>query len=129
MDTRLPIVYIAGCYSGDNVITVLRNIREGVKLGERVFATGVAAPFIPFLDWQLEMFGDHAVEDYYRYSLAFVHIADVMLVRRELSGASKGTQGEIELAQELRIAIYYDDEFDILIEALKRVLKRNPGGS
>lgn len=116
---KLPIVYIAGCYSGDNVTQILRNIREGIKLGERLFATGWGAPFIPFLDWQLEMFGNHALEDYYRYSLAFLYVADAILVRRELSEASKGTQGEIEIAKKLHIPIYYDDEFDELVKALE----------
>jgi len=126
MSTRLPIVYIAGIYSGDNVIEILRNIREGIKLGERVFGTGYGAPFIPWLDWQLEMFGDHTTEDYYRYSLSFLHVADVMLVRREMSEASKGTQNEIALAKELRIPVYYDDEFDELIEILIIIHAGNP---
>lgn len=116
---QLPIVYIAGAYSADNVLDVLRNIREGVKLGRRVLASGVAAPFVPFLDWQFEMFGDHNIEIYYQYALAFLPHSDAVLCRREGAEASKGTQAELALADELRIPVFYDDEFDALIEAIK----------
>ena len=107
----LPIVYVAGAYSADNVTLVLRNIREGVKLAEKVFATGLAAPFCPWLDWMYEVFGDHDVQRYYDYSFAFLARADVLLIRRTGAKESNGTQSEIEYAKRYGIPIFYDDEW------------------
>ena len=107
----IPIIYIAGAYSADNVTKILRNIREGVKLAEKVFATGKAAPFCPWLDWMYEIFGDHEVDLYYQYSLAFLARADVLLIRRDGAKASNGTQQEIEYAKKYGIPIFYDDEW------------------
>lgn len=120
----LPKVYIAGAYSADNVLTVLRNIREGIKLGERVLATGKAAPFVPWFDWQFEMFGDHAVETYYKYSFAWLLVSDILLVRRYDHENSTGTQKEIELANRYGIKIFYDDEWGEFIEFLKGLYER-----
>lgn len=120
----LPKVYIAGAYSADNEITLWRNQREGMKLAERVFATGKAAPFVPWFDWQFEMFGDHAVEMYYKYSLNWLIASDILLVRRYGSEESNGTQDEIEAANRYGITIFYDDEWPAFVEFLNGLHER-----
>ena len=115
----LPIVYIAGAYSADNVTTVLRNIREGVKLAEKVFDSGLAAPFCPWFDWQFEMFGDHDVPRYYDYSMSFLARSDAVLVRRDGADMSQGVQAEIVFAEKYGIPVYYDDQWAELVEWLK----------
>jgi len=116
---RLPIIYIAGAISGET-LTFLRNIREGNKLAERVLATGKAAPFNPFQDWMYEMFGDHEVQTYYNFSLAFLRISDIMIIRREGAKRSKGTMAEIDEARRLGIIYFYDDQWDEFLIALDK---------
>lgn len=114
-------VYVAGAYSADNVIAILRNIREGLKLSERVFATKIAAPFAPWLDWQFEMFGDHDVSTYYNYSNSWLIASDIVLVRRYGNETSRGTQKEIELAKQYGIKVFFDDEWPQFIEYVKEL--------
>ena len=65
-------IYIAGAYSADNVITVLDNMREGMRLATRVFLLGYA-PFVPWFDFHFQLMLREneilTVEDYYRYSI------------------------------------------------------------
>ena len=117
----LPKVYVAGAYSADNVTAVLRNIRDGLKLAERVLATKMAAPFAPWLDWQFEMFGDHEVSTYYNYSYNWLIASDVVLVRRYGSETSHGTQKEIELAGKYGIKVFFDDEWPQFVEYIKEL--------
>lgn len=100
-------VYVAGKYSDSNVIGVLNNIREGIKASVEVLIAGFA-PFCPWLDYQFQFFDKTlTVEDYYRYSLAWLEVSDAILVLPN-SGNSKGTQMEIVRAKELGIPIFYD---------------------
>lgn len=114
----LKRVYVAGAYSAENVTAVLRNIREGVKLSEKVLATGLAAPFSPWLDWMFELFGNHTVKNYYDYSMAWLECADAILVRREGCEQSTGTHAELARARELNIPIFFDDEWGDFIKWL-----------
>lgn len=100
-------VYIAGPYSADNVITVLDNIREGMRAATKVMLSG-DAPFCPWLDFHFQLMlrpGESlTVKDYYRYSLAWLEVSDKVLV---LPGweTSKGTIREIARARELGIPV------------------------
>lgn len=104
-------VYVAGAYSAGDVISVLTNIRNGMRLGTEVFLAGYA-PFVPWFDFhfQLMLQGDEklTVEDYYKYSIAWLDVSDVLLVG-DWDGCEKsvGTQKEIARARELGIPIYY----------------------
>jgi hypothetical protein len=83
-------VYVAGRYSADNVISVLNNIHAGIKASVAVLKAG-HAPFCPFLDYQFQFFDNTLeVKDYYRYSLAWLEAAEVVLVLPN-SGKSRGT--------------------------------------
>ncbi len=101
-------IYIAGAYSASNVITILDNMREGMRLATKVFLLGYA-PFVPWFDFHFQLMlreGENlTVEDYYRYSIAWLEVSDAMLL---VSGwqSSKGTLKEIETAHMLNIPIY-----------------------
>lgn len=100
-------IYVAGAYSADNVINVLNNIARGTGKCVEILANG-DEPFCPWLDYQFQFYNqDLKVEDYYRYSMAWLDVSDKVFV---LSGSenSKGTQAEIDRAKELGIPIEYE---------------------
>jgi hypothetical protein len=105
-------IYVAGSYSADNVIDVLSNIRRGIAYCARLIKEG-HSPFCPWLDYQFSFFQDLSVEDYYRYSMAWLEVSEMVHV---LPGSenSKGTQREIEFAEdELCLPIFYLREEDL----------------
>jgi len=106
-------VYVAGLYSRNkdgemaNVIEVLDNMRIGMRVATEVFLVGYA-PFCPWLDYHFTLMlreGEKLeIEDYYKYSLAWVEVSDALLL---LSGweNSPGTKNEVRRAKKLRIPI------------------------
>ena len=100
-------VYVAGKYSDGNIIGCLNNIHDGIKASVEVLKAGHAC-FCPWLDYQFQFFDKTLkVEDYYRYSIAWLEVSDCVLVLPN-SENSKGTQAEIVRAKELGIPIYYN---------------------
>ncbi len=105
-------LYIAGAYSADNAITLLNNMRKGMRMGTRVLCQGIA-PFVPWLDYQFQLMlqdGENLIlSDYYAYSLAWLEVSDAMLV---LPGyeSSKGTHAEMKFAREHGIPIFFELE-------------------
>lgn len=103
-------VYIAGPYSADNVISILDNIRRGIRLSTQILLMG-HSPFCPWLDFLFQLFlrdGESLeVEDYYRYSIDWLLVSDVLLV---LPGwrHSGGTAEEITQAYKASIPIIFD---------------------
>ena len=101
-------IYIAGPYSADNVLGVLRNMRRGINIATQVFKGGYA-PFCPHLDYQFTLmadeYNDFEVNDYYAYSMAWLEVSDAVLVLPN-SELSKGVQAEIERAKELNIPVF-----------------------
>lgn len=103
-------VYVAGAYSATDVISVLNNMREGMRLSTQVFLLGYA-PFCPWLDHHFQFMlrpDEHlSVKDYYDYSIAWLEASDAMVL---VPGWEKstGTLNEIKRAEELGIPIYYD---------------------
>lgn len=104
-------VYLAGKYSDNNVLDVLKNIGRGEYYSSKLFMAGFA-PFCPWHDkdyvlrnWDKEF----TVPMFYDYSMAWLKVSDCVVV---LSGyeTSKGTIAEIEMAKELKIPVYYDIE-------------------
>ena len=102
-------VYIAGSYSANNVITVLDNMRKGIRLSTEVFINGFS-PFCPWLDYQFQLMlreGETLkVEDYYRYSIDWLKVSDAVLVVDGWEN-SKGTKEEIKFAYQIGIPIFY----------------------
>jgi hypothetical protein len=101
-------IYIAGPYSADNVMDILKNIREGIRVSTEVMKMGYS-PFCPWLDYHFVLmdFGDKLkVEDFYRYSLDWLAVSDAVIVIGEWL-KSKGTIKEIEFARKNNIPIYW----------------------
>lgn len=107
-------IYVAGAYSSDNVISILDNIRNGMRAGTELFLKGYS-PFVPWFDFHFQLMLREneilSVEDYYRYSIDWLEVSDAIYVL-SLSENSKGTKAEIKRAKELNIPIFYSlDEF------------------
>jgi len=123
-------VYVAGAYSADNVITVLDNMRKGMRKGLEVLLKGYS-PFVPWFDYHFQFMlredEELTVEDYYRYSMAWLEVSDVVLVLPD-SEKSKGTQAEIKRAEELEIPVVYslDELENIIVEENHEVYEGIP---
>jgi hypothetical protein len=103
-------VYVAGCYSADNVLDVLKNIGNGEMVCSELFLKGYA-PFCPWHDKDYVIrypYADFTVEMFYDYSMAWLEVSDYVLVLPN-SEHSKGTQLEIKKAKELNIPVFYMD--------------------
>lgn len=99
-------IYVAGSYNSDNVIGVLNNIHDGTKKCVEILKNG-DAPFCPWLDFLFHFYDKTlAIEDYYRYSIAWLEVSDELWVMPN-SENSKGTQAEIKRAKELNIPVKY----------------------
>lgn len=103
-------VYVAGAYSADNVLGVLGNIRNGLRLATEVFLVGYA-PFCPWLDHQFHFMlrdgEDLTVQHYYDYSITWLDVSDAVLLVPGWE-QSRGTQNEIKRADDLNIPVFRD---------------------
>ena len=108
----MKCVYVAGSYSADNVLQVFENMRKGIKMSSFLFQNGYA-PFCPWLDYHFCLMKEDndklTVEMFYEYSIAWLLKSDALLVLPD-SEQSKGTVGEIELAQLYDIPVFYSFE-------------------
>ena len=101
-------IYVAGPYSGDNVIDVLKNIGRGEKMCTELFRLG----FAPFCPWHDKSFvtnrpdDQFTVQQFYDYSIAWLEVSNAVLVLPN-SDKSKGTQSEIRRSMELNIPVFY----------------------
>lgn len=109
MDVKIKKVYLAGKYSDNNVLDVLKNIGRGEHYAAKLFMAGFA-PFCPWHDkdyvirnWDKEF----TVQMFYNYSMAWLDVSDYVVV---LSGyeTSRGTLAEIERANSKGIPVFYD---------------------
>ena len=98
-------VYIIGKYSDNNVIDVLKNIREGIKVSARLLKLGYA-PFCPWLDHQFLFYENISLKEFYEYSLKWLEVSDLVLVLPNYK-TSGGSLAEIKKAKELGIPIKY----------------------
>jgi hypothetical protein len=96
------------------VIGVLNNIHDGIKASVEILKKGHAV-FCPWLDYQFQFFDKTlTVEDYYRYSMAWLEVSQVVLVLPN-SENSKGTQAEIARAKELGIPVQPWENRDLFL--------------
>jgi hypothetical protein len=101
-------VYVAGCYSANNVLDVLRNIGRGQQICAELFSLG----FAPFCPWHDKSFitdrpDDHfTVQQFYEYSMAWLEVSDCIYVIPGWTKSS-GTRKEIIRADELGIPIFF----------------------
>ena len=106
---KIKRVYVAGPYSSDNVITMLNNIRDGMRAGVEVLLAGFS-PWVPWHDFHHQLMlrdGEQlSVDDYYQYSLSWLEVSDAILM---LPGweKSRGSVAERNHAKELGIPVFY----------------------
>ena len=98
-------VYVAGKYSADNVISILDNIRVGIKTSAAIMKLGIS-PFCPWLDYPFQFFEKLEVKDFYNYSMAWLEVSDEVWVLPDWKN-SKGTIAEIKRAKELNIPVRF----------------------
>lgn len=109
-------VYVAGAYSADNVVDVLKNIGRGEWYAAKIFMMGFA-PFCPWhdKDYVIKNWNkDFTVKSFYEYSLAWLVVSDILFLVPGWE-ESKGTLAEIKKAEELGIPIVknFEDLFYI----------------
>lgn len=101
-------VYVAGAYSGPDVITILNNMRKGMRLATEVMLAGYA-PFAPWFDFHFQLMirenESITLQQYYAYSLAWLEVSDCLLLVPGWEN-SKGTIKEIARAKELGLPVY-----------------------
>lgn len=97
-------IYVAGRYSGDNVIEILNNMRCGIKWSCEIMRMGFA-PYVPWLDFQMGLHEEFDVEAYKSVSIEWLKAADCMFIvpRQELS---PGVKAEIKIAEDIGIPIF-----------------------
>ena len=87
--------YVAGAYSGSNVLDVLNNIRNGLRWSTKVILDGMA-PFVPWFDFHFQLMlrenENLTVEDYYNYSMEWLKVSGVVFVTPGWE-SSTGTNG------------------------------------
>jgi hypothetical protein len=105
-------IYIAGAYSADNVIDVLKNIGRGEIVSAEVFRSGYA-PFCPWHDKDFIIKHpdfDYKVDMFYKYSISWLEVSDAMLLVPFWSN-SVGTIKEIEFCTENKIPVFESLEY------------------
>lgn len=102
-------VYVAGSYNGPDVISVLNNMRIGMRASLNVLKAGFA-PFCPWFDYHFQLVlypGEYLdIKDYHNYSMAWLRVSDAVYVCNYREG-SVGTEAEIEEAKKLNIPVYF----------------------
>jgi hypothetical protein len=101
-------VYIAGPYSGGDIITILHNIRQGIQKASILMREGYAV-FCPFLDFLIALMPGETIskEIYQVNSMEWVECCDVMYVLPGWEN-SEGTKREIAKAKGLGMPIIYE---------------------
>lgn len=107
-------VYVAGAYSGPDVLTVLDNMRIGIASSARVAKLGMA-PFCPWSDYHFALFtAGLGLDFFYRYSMEFLRSCNCLyIVSNPRNAGSKGLAGELAEAQRLEIPAF-DMEHELL---------------
>jgi hypothetical protein len=104
-------IYVAGLYSANNVLDVLKNIGRGQKVCAFLFRLGFA-PFCPWHDKTYVMDfpeNDYTVQKFYDFSLTWLKVCDGMFIISG-EGNSKGVNMEIKKAKEWNIPIFRNIE-------------------
>jgi hypothetical protein len=99
-------VYCAGAYSGPDVLSVLGNMRRGIRLATDVLQAGFA-PFCPWYDYHYCLATELRIEDLYSYSMAWLEASQAVIVCPIGAATSRGTQAEITRANELGIPVFW----------------------
>jgi hypothetical protein len=105
-------VYVAGKYNDNNIISVLENMRLGIRACTELILKGYA-PFCPWVDFHYslmlregELLGK---EIYHAHSLKWLEVSDCVLALPNYRN-SDGALNEIKRAEYLGIPVYYSVE-------------------
>ena len=105
-------VYVAGSYDAGDVVSVLDNMRIGMRACTELLLENIS-PFCPWLDFhfQLMLRDDEKLtkQNFLDYSMAWLEVSDAVLVLPN-SENSGGTQKEIKRADELNIPVFYSKD-------------------
>ena len=100
-------IYIAGKLN-DNAVGFLQNVARMIRLGNAAREAGFAV-FIPCLDLlQGIVAGDWTYRQYFDNSQPWLMSSDAVLVVEEGYKSSKGTQREIETAEQHDIPVFFN---------------------
>jgi hypothetical protein len=98
-------IYIAGAYSGPDVITVLGNMRRGLELSAEIASLGFAV-YSPWTDCLLHFQRPIPLEAAYRQGMAWLEVSDAVVLVQQGAEQSHGTQAELARARELELPIF-----------------------
>jgi len=112
---KMKKVYVAGAYSDDNVLGILKNIGRGEEFASKIFKAGLA-PFTPWHDktFIIQNWRDNfTVEMFYDYSMEWLKSSDAVFVVPNVCGlrdweSSNGTLAEIKVATKEGIPVFYE---------------------
>jgi len=102
-------IYMAGAYSGSNILQIFRNMQIGIAESTEILKAGMA-PFCPWLDYQFFLHPGCNIdlETIRKYSIAWMEVsAAVKVVDNPANIDSKGLAEELEKARELGIPAFY----------------------
>ena len=104
-------VYVAGSYSADNVIDVLRNIGKGQRVCAYLFKKGLY-PFCPWHDksYVIDNPNDNHldVSQFHNHSMSWLEVSNAVYVISGV-GDGGGVDAEIKRADELGIPVFYKE--------------------
>ena len=105
-------IFVAGAYNGNDVISILDNMKNGMREATELFLEGFA-PFVPWFDFHFQLMlrkGEKlTLQNYYDYSLSWLLVSDAVYVVPGWE-KSKGTLGEITIAKESGIPLFFDKQ-------------------
>lgn len=105
-------VYVAGAMSANNILEVLNNLHDGIKLGGELLKNGYA-PFVPHFDsfFKIQAGIDFSIpmQFYYDYTMEWLKVSDIIVVCPNYKN-SVGVREEIKMAKELGKPVYYSLE-------------------
>ena len=96
-------VYIAGPYTEGDVAV---NVANAIKAGTQVLDAG-HTPFIPHLTHFWHMLFPHEYHTWIAYDNVWVMVCDALI---RLPGESSGADGEVRLASQVHIPVFYSVE-------------------
>lgn len=107
-------VYVAGAYSDEDVLGVLKNIGRGQDYAAELFHLGFA-PFVPWFDKEFvinKWWMDYSVPMFYEYSMEWLRASDAVFVVPNHPGMkdwedSFGVKKEVEEAERFGIPVFY----------------------
>jgi len=101
-----PFVYIAGAYSGKDVIATFGNMRRGLRVSAEALRAGFAV-YSPWCDCLLHFQDEFTLEECYDYSMSVLEHCSAILVVQHNYTESVGTMRELRRAQELDIPVFH----------------------